>query len=310
MSLKNLIFLFLMVVSMKYFAQTKCDSVITNELKSINAKLQDALESKDCEKVEKKLTKIIDTKSEEIQAKEALIKQKDTAIQNRQKKFDEISVKYTTLVTSEKSFNETKKALEKNIEDLKFEIAKLEADKSKLVEIQNDRSKDIETLKNQVKLLLSNSNNLDPIYLNLVIKTLKNDVNSEKLIKEVEAFMKSQIVLNEIDSLIKIETFTSFKEAKDKIDKTIISTEYKELEKRKNKIKYKLVDMGNIIEQYRQSNSEFSSLGDDKYMIKMYTKLMTLKNVYKDIFNTTPCVSYQFDKLMENRKTYTLPSTN
>ena len=148
------------------------------------------------------------------------------------------------------------------------------------------------------------------MYLNLVIKTLKNDVSSEKLVKEVEAYMKSQTVLNEIDSLIKIETFIGFKEAKDKIEKTIISAEHKELEKRKNKTKYKLVDMGNIIEQYRQSNSEFSSLGDDKYMIKMYTKLMTLKSIYKDIFNTTPYVSYQFDKLMENRKDYKLPSTN
>jgi hypothetical protein len=310
MSLKNLLFLILIVGSTEYFAQTKCDTIITNELKAINAKLQDALESKDCEKVEKKLTKIIDNKIEEIQAKEALIKQKDTAIQNRQKKLDDISAKYNTLVTSEKAFNDTKKALEKNIEDLKIEKAKLETEKSKLVEIQNERNKEIETTKNQVKLLLSNSNNLDPMYLNLVIKTLKNDVSSEKLVKEVEAYMKSQTVLNEIDSLIKIETFIGFKEAKDKIEKTIISAEHKELEKRKNKTKYKLVDMGNIIEQYRQSNSEFSSLGDDKYMIKMYTKLMTLKSIYKDIFNTTPCVSYQFDKLMENRKDYKLPSTN
>jgi hypothetical protein len=310
MSLKHLLFLIIIVGSTEYFAQSKCDTIITNELKEINAKLQDALESKDCEKVEKKLTKIIDTKSEEIQAKEALIKQKDTAIQNRQKKLDEISVKYNTLLASEKSFNDTKKALEKNIDDLKIEKTKLETDKTKLVEIQNERNKELETTKNQVKLLLSNSNYLDPMYLNLVIKTLKNDVSSEKLVKEVEAYIKSQTVFNEIDSLIKIETFIGFKEAKDKIEKTVISPEQKELEKHKIKIKSKLVQMGNIIEQYKQSNNEFSSLGEDKYMIKMYTKLMELKNLYREIFNTIPCVSYQFDKLMENRKDYKLPSTN
>ena len=82
----RLISIVILFISSSNFAQKNCDSVITEELKSINDKLQLALDSKDCAKVEEKSKRCMEELTKQLKVKEELSKQKDTAILNRDKK--------------------------------------------------------------------------------------------------------------------------------------------------------------------------------------------------------------------------------
>ena len=190
------------------------------------------------------------------------------------------------------------------------EKTRLESEKRTWEGIQITRNAEIDAISKELKALLSTKQLIDPIYLRLASKTLKEDKKSEGVLLQAETFLKNQVALNEIDSLIKIETFTGFKEAKDKLEKINIDPDFIGQVKRKSVLLLNLGEMVTIIELYRQSNIENTTLTDDKYLIKIYSKLKKLKEIYPEYYKLYPCLYYQFERLIENRKTYVLPSTN
>jgi len=310
----RLISIVILFISSSNFAQKNCDSLITVELKSINDKLQLALDSKDCAKVEGKLKLIIDAKNLELTNAKNF---SDSAIRNRQHKLDDFRTKYDALQLTEKTLNETiilrnneVKKLDEDKKTLLKEKEALLSEKTTWEGIQTTRNAEIEAVSKELKTLLSTKQLIDPIYLRLATKTLKEDKKSEGVLLQAETFLKNQVALNEIDSLIKLETFTGFKDAKEKLVNIIVALDFKAQVKRKSDLLFNLGEMGNIIELYRQSNIENTTLTDDKYLIKIYSKLKKLKEIYPEYYKLYPCLYYQFERLIENRKTYVLPSTN
>lgn len=313
----RLISIVILFISSSNFAQKNCDSLITVELKSINDKLQLALDSKDCAKVEGKFKKDIEELTKQLKTKEELINQKDTAILNRDNKIVNLKRMYDSLQLTEKNLNNTIQKRGDEVNKLTNEKAALLTEKTRLETekrtwegIQTTRNAEIDAVSKELKALLSTKQLIDPIYLRLASKTLKEDKKSEGVLLQAETFLKNQVALNEIDSLIKIETFTGFKEAKDKLVNIIVAPDFKAQVKRKSDLLFNLGEMGNIIELYRQSNIENTTLTDDKYLIKIYSKLKKLKEIYPEYYKLYPCLYYQFERLIENRKTYVLPSTN
>jgi hypothetical protein len=310
----RLISIVILFISSSNFAQKNCDSLVTAELKSINDKLQLALDSKDCDKVEGKLKLIIDAKNLELTNAKNF---SDSAIRNRQHKLDDFRTKYDASLRAEKKLNDTIKKRDDEVKSLNDEKKTLLSEKTRLESekrtwegIQTTRNAEIDAVSKELKALLSTKQLIDPTYLRLATKTLKEDEKSEGVLLQAETFLKNQEALNEIDSLIKIETFTGFKEAKAKLVNIIVAPDFKAQVKRKNDLLFNLGEMGNIIELYRQSNIENTTLTDDKYLIKIYSKLKKLKEIYPEYYKLYPCLYYQFERLIENRKTYVLPSTN
>ena len=313
----RLISIVILFISSSNFAQKNCDSLITKELQLIKDKLQLALDSKDCTKVDGKLKRENDDLTKELKAKEELIKQKDTAILNRDKKIVNLKRMYDSLQLTEKNLNATIKKQGDEVNKLNTEKTilltektRLESEKRTWEGIQITRNAEIDAISNELKTLLSTKQLIDPIYLSLATKTLKEDKKSEGVLLQVETFLKNQDALNEIDSLMKIETFTGFKEAKDKLVNIIVAPDFKAQVKRKSDQLANLGEMVAIIEKYRQYNSKNINHEKSKYLAIMYTALVEIKGFYRKIYNSFPCVSYQFDRLIENYKTYVLPSTN
>jgi hypothetical protein len=314
----RLISIVILFISSSNFAQKNCDSVITKELQLINDKLQLALDSKDCAKVDGKLKRENDDLTKELKAKEELNKQKDKEILVQQQKVNDFSTKYDASLRTEKTLNDTIKKRDDEVKKLVTEKTTLLAEKTTLETekrtwegIQTTRNAEIDAISNELKTLLSTKQLIDPIYLSLATKTLKEDKKSEGVLLQVETFLKNQDALNEIDSLMKIVTFTGFKEAKDKLEKIMVAPDLKAQVKRKSDLLFNLGEMGNIIELYRQSNIEYSTISDEyKYSIKIYSKLKKLEEIYPEFYKLYPCLYYQFIRLIENRKTYVLPSTN
>jgi hypothetical protein len=313
----RLISIVILFISSSNFAQKNCDSLITAELKSINDKLQLAIDSKDCDKVEEKLKRCMEELTKQLKAKEELIKQKDTEILVQQQKANDFSTKYDASLLTEKKLNDTIKKRDDEVKKLVTEKTRLETEKTRLESekttwegIQTTRNEEIDAISKELKTLLSSQQLIDPIYLRLATKTLKEDKKSEGVLLQAETFLKNQVALNEIDSLIKIETFTGFKEAKDKLEKINVAPDFIGQVKRKSVLLLNLGEMVTIIELYRQSNIENTILTDDKYLIKIYSKLKKLKEIYPEYYKLYPCLYYQFERLIENRKTYVLPSTN
>jgi hypothetical protein len=306
----RLISIVILFISSSNFAQKNCDSVITKELQLINDKLQLALDSKDCAKVEKCLKNKIDDLTNQLIAKEELSKQKDKEILVQQQKANDFSSKYDASLRTEKTLNDTIKKRDDEVNKLNTVKTTLQTEKQTWEGIQTTRNAEIDAIRNELKTLLSTKQLIDPIYLRLATKTLKEDKKSEGVLLQAETFLKNQEALNKIDSLFKIETFTGFKEAKDKLDNIMVAPDFIGQVKRKSVLLKNLGEMVAIIEKYRQSNSDNNDLEKSKYYIKMYTVLAEIKGFYSKIYNSFPCVSYQFDRLIENYKTYVLPSTN
>ena len=313
----RLISIVILFISSSNFAQKNCDSLITKELQLINDKLQLALDSKDCDKVEEKSKRCMEELTKQLKVKEELSKQKDTAILNRDKKIVNLKRMYDSLQLTEKNLNATIKKQGDEVNKLNTEKTilltektRLESEKRTWEGIQITRNAEIDAISKELKALLSTKQLIDPIYLRLASKTLKEDKKSEGVLLQAETFLKNQVALNEIDSLIKIETFTGFKEAKDKLEKINIDPDFIGQVKRKSVLLLNLGEMVTIIELYRQSNIENTTLTDDKYLIKIYSKLKKLKEIYPEYYKLYPCLYYQFERLIENRKTYVLPSTN
>lgn len=313
----RLISIVILFISSSNFAQKNCDSLITKELQLIKDKLQLALDSKDCAKVDGKLKRENEDLTKELKAKEELIILKDKDIEFYQKKSVDFSSKYDVSLDTEKTLNATIKKRDDEVKNLNTKLTTLSAEKTILQTekqtwegIQTTRNAEIDAISNELKTLLSTKQLIDTIYLRLATKTLKEDKKSEGVLLQVETFLKNQDALNEIESLIKIETFTGFKEAKEKLVNITVAPDFKAQVKRKSDLLANLGEMVAIIEKYRQYNSENINLEKSRYVTKMYTGLVEIKGFYRKIYNSFPCVSYQFDRLIENYKTYVLPSTN
>lgn len=74
-----------------------------------------------------------------------------------------------------------------------------------------------------------------------------------------------------------------------------------------------LDNMITLIEKYKKWHEELNVEKDDlKFTFKFQDKVIKDRNIpsINDLFINYPCLNYCIDRILENRKTYTLPSTN
>ena len=198
------------------------------------------------------------------------------------------------------------------VTNLRQEIKTLENYKS-------DKNSQLETVRKNLKNSLETSKKIDATYNNSVKILLADDLNSKEIITQLAEFMENQKMINEIDSLMRIQNFSSsgvpgFKEVRTKINLISINPVFKGQVSRFKNVTNNFETLISLIEKYRKLQSDFKNEDDAKFAYRFQAKVRIDRNDQdiKELFLNYPCLNFYTDKLMEmdNRKTFTLPSTN
>jgi chromosome segregation ATPase len=301
--------LFLMVFNFTHAQNSPSDSIKYNEiLKKIDAldtKFEKEIKANDKCKLKLKL----EQKKEEVKKFENELNQSNAKL------------KETTSICSK---NDSLKNI--TINQLKTDLAKqsstvtnLQQEIKTLENYKSNINSQIETIRKNLKNSLETSKKIDATYNNSVKILLADDLNSKEIITQLAEFMDNQKKINEIDSLMQIQNFSSagvpgFKEVKTKINLITINPNFKGQVSRFQNVKNNFETLISLIEKYRKLQSDFKNEDDAKFAYRFQAKVRIDRNDpdIKELFLNYPCLNFYTDKLMDmdNRKTYTLPSTN
>ncbi len=306
-----LLFVFFIININKGISQVNSsDSSKLNDLlikmDGLNAKFDKVLNAKDNEKQKLKYEKQLEEKTKEIS--------------KLAKKIDEITLKSKTEHTSDSlnkieisSLKSLRQANEISISNLQIKNKELEDSKISAEKYKESKEKQLEEIKRKLKATIENSKKIDANYVSTIKMLLVNETDSKDLLNQLTEFMDNQKKMIEIDSIMRLKTFADFKIIKEKIELIKINPSFKVQVLYQSNIKMNLDNMITLIEKYKKWHEELNVEKDDlKFTFKFQDKVIKDRNIpsINDLFINYPCLNYCIDRILENRKTYTLPSTN
>jgi hypothetical protein len=272
----------------------------------LNAKFDKVLNAKDNEKQKLKYEKQLEEKTKEIS--------------KLAKKIDEITLKSKTEHTSDSlnkieisSLKSLRQANEISISNLQIKNKELEDSKISAENYKESKEKQLEEIKRKLKATIENSKKIDANYVITIKMLLFNETDSKDLLNQLTEFMDNQKKMIEIDSIMRLKTFADFKITREKIDLLKINQNFKGQVLYHSNIKMNLDNMITLIDKYKKWHEELNIEKDDlKFTFKFQDKVIKDRNIpsINDLFINYPCINYCIDRILENRKTYTLPSTN
>ena len=306
-----LLFVFFIININKGISQVNSsDSSKLNDLlikmDGLNAKFDEVLNAKDNEKQKLKHEKQLEEKTKEIS--------------KLAKKLDEITLKSKTEHTSDSlnkieisSLKSLRQANEISISNLQIKNKELEDSKISAEKYKESKEKQLEEIKRKLIATIENSKKIDANYVSTIKMLLVNETDSKDLLNQLTEFIDNQKKMIEIDSIMRIKTFADFKIIKEKIELIKINPSFKGQVLYQSNIKMNLDNMITLIEKYKKWHEELNVEKDDlKFTFKFQDKVIKDRNIpsINDLFINYPCLNYCIDRILENRKTYTLPSTN
>jgi hypothetical protein len=306
-----LLFVFFIININKGISQVNSsDSSKLNDLlikmDGLNAKFDKVLNAKDNEKQKLKYEKQLEEKTKEIS--------------KLAKKIDEITLKSKTEHTSDSlnkieisSLKSLRQANEISISNLQIKNKELEDSKISAENYKESKEKQLEEIKRKLKATIENSKKIDANYVITIKMLLFNETDSKDLLNQLTEFMDNQKKMIEIDSIMRLKTFADFKITREKIDLLKINQNFKGQVLYHSNIKMNLDNMITLIDKYKKWHEELNIEKDDlKFTFKFQDKVIKDRNIpsINDLFINYPCINYCIDRILENRKTYTLPSTN
>jgi chromosome segregation ATPase len=225
----------------------------------------------------------------------------------------------TSYARKDSANNITINRLQKDSATLNATATKLQQQITRLDDYKSNKTNQIQTIRKGLKNSLETSKTIDATYCNSVKILLADDSSSTDIITQLAEFMDNQKKINEIDSLMQIQNFSSpgvpgFKEVRTKINLISINPIFKGQVLSYNQVKNNFATLISLIEKYRKLQSEFKNEDDGKFAYRFQAKVRVDRNDpdIKELFLTYPCLNFYTDKLMDmdNRKTFNLPSTN
>ena len=232
---------------------------------------------------------------------------------------DSLKATTTKYARKDSANNITINRLQKDSATLKATATKLQQQITRLEIYKSNKTSQIQTIRKGLKNSLETSKTIDVTYCNSVKILLADDSSSTEIITQLAEFMDNQKKINEIDSLMQIQNFSSpgvpgFKEVRTKINLISINPIFKGQVLSYNQVKNNFATLISLIEKYRKLQFEFKNEDDGKFAYKFQEKVRVDRNDtdIKELFLTYPCLNFYTDKLMDkdNRKTFNLPSTN
>ena len=271
----------------------------------------------------------LDTKFEkEIKANDRCklkseLEQKKEELEKIKKELNESNAKFKE-TTSKCSTNDSLKnitinQLKTDLSNQTSTVTNLQKEIKTLENYKSDKNSQLETVRKNLKNSLETSKKIDGTYNNSVKILLADDLNSKEIITQLTEFMENQKKINEIDSLMQIQNFSSsgvpgFKEVRTKINLITINPIFKGQVSRFKNVTNNFETLISLIEKYRKLQSDFKNEDDAKFAYRFQAKVRIDRNDpdIKELFLNYPCLNFYTDKLMDldNRKTVTLPSTN
>jgi hypothetical protein len=299
--------LFLMVFNFTHAQNSPSDSIklieILKKVDSLNLKFNEVLNSKDCKTLKANHEKNLNKKLEEI----GELTQKNNKLQQEivdLKKLD-------SLKKSEISILKNKDSEQlKMISTLNTKVTELE----KLNLYKNEKENQLLTIRNNLKSNIENSLKIDLTYASAVQLLLTNDSNSKDLLNLLSEYLTNQKAINEIDSIMRIQNFSNFKEVRTKISTISIKPSFKGQLSSFRRVSNNFETLVELVEKFRKLQTDYKNDDDAKFAYRFQSKVRVDRNdsMVKELFLNYPCLNYYSDLLMDkdNRKTYTLPSTN
>jgi hypothetical protein len=280
---------------------------ILKRIDALNTKFDDAINSKDCDKQKSKIEKELAKKSDTIRT---LRKENSTLIANNKSLQKTDSINKNDLLKLKEDQIQVKSAisnLEKNKEEL-------ESYKSSAEKYKDSKEKQLETIRINLKSNIENSLKIDLAYASAVQLLLTNDSNSKDLINLLSEYLINQKAINEIDSIMRIQNFSNFKEVRTKISTISIKPSFKGQLSSYRRVSNNFETLVELVEKFRKLQTDYKNDDDAKFAYRFQSKVRVDRNdsMVKELFLNYPCLNYYSDLLMDkdNRKTYTLPSTN
>jgi hypothetical protein len=266
-------------------------------------KFNEVLNSKDCKTLKANHEKNLNKKLEEI----GELTQKNNKLQQEivdLKKLD-------SLKKSEISILKNKDSEQlKMISTLNTKVTELE----KLNLYKNEKENQLLTIRNNLKSNIENSLKIDLTYASAVQLLLTNDSNSKDLLNLLSEYLTNQKAINEIDSIMRIQNFSNFKEVRTKISTISIKPSFKGQLSSFRRVSNNFETLVELVEKFRKLQTDYKNDDDAKFAYRFQSKVRVDRNdsMVKELFLNYPCLNYYSDLLMDkdNRKTYTLPSTN
>jgi hypothetical protein len=303
--------IFLMVFNFTHAQNSPSDSMkyeeILKRIDALNTKFDDAINSKDCDKQKSKIEKELAKKSDTIRT---LRKENSTLIANNKSLQKTDSINKNDLLKLKEDQIQVKSAisnLEKNKEEL-------ESYKSSAEKYKDSKEKQLETIRINLKSNIENSLKIDLAYASAVQLLLTNDSNSKDLINLLSEYLINQKAINEIDSIMRIQNFSNFKEVRTKISTISIKPSFKGQLSSYRRVSNNFETLVELVEKFRKLQTDYKNDDDAKFAYRFQSKVRVDRNdsMVKELFLNYPCLNYYSDLLMDkdNRKTYTLPSTN
>ena len=251
------------------------------------------------------------------------LEQKKEELEKIKKELNESNAKFkeTTSICSKNDSlkNITINQLKTDLSNQTSTVTNLRQEIKTLENYKSDKNSQLETVRKNLKNSLETSKKIDGTYNNSVKILLADDLNSKEIITQLAEFMENQKMINEIDSLMRIQNFSSsgvpgFKEVRTKINLISINPIFKGQVSRFKNVTNNFETLISLIEKYRKLQSDFKNEDDAKFAYRFQAKVRIDRNDpdIKELFLNYPCLNFYTDKLMEmdNRKTVTLPSTN
>jgi hypothetical protein len=303
--------IFLIVFNFTYAQNSPSDSIklieILIKVDSLNLKFNEVLNSKDCKAIKANHEKNLKNKLEEIgeltrknntlQQEIGNLKKSDTL---KKSEITNLKIKESEQITIISTLNTKVKDLEK---------LKNTSDSYKI-----SIEKQLETIRNNLKSNIENSLKIDLAYASAVQLLLSNDSNSKDILNQLSDYLTNQKTINEIDSVMRIQNFSNFKEVRTKISTISIKPSFKGQLSSYRRVSNNFETLVELIEKFRKLQTEYKNDDDAKFAYRFQSKVRVDRNdlMVKELFLNYPCLNYYSDLLMdkENRKTYTLPSTN
>jgi hypothetical protein len=279
---------------------------IEKKLDSLIMKFNEVLNSKDCDKLKAKYEKEIKKQTESIRDL-TIEKEKLIIINNSLQKKDTLNVSKIKELTNQQLQNGT------TISTLNQTVDKLQNNNKSLETYKSSKDKQLESIKKNLKSNLENSKKIDGTYANTIQILLEDDANSKTILNQLSQYLMNQKTINEIDSVMQLKTFADFKNTKEKIESLKIDPTFKGQNTLYSNLKLNLENLTQLIVKYKKWHEELNVEKDDlKFTFKFQDKMINDRSIasINDLFNNYPCLNYYVDRILENRKSYTLPSTN
>lgn len=192
------------------------------------------------------------------------------------------------------------------------QLTRLDIDFKDLKKINQKYDRQFDSLKNNLKENLKKCNKLDFQYVNFLRQFLQKDSNSFQLLNQLNEFLMVQKKLIEIDSSMRMVSFSSFQQMKKNLGSIIIPSNFEGLVKYRKEIERSLNDLIQLVEEIRGWQLELKNFTDAKFYFVFQDKLQDARKYgsKNELFSKYPCLHYFVDKIFESRQTYHIPPTN